>query len=1658
MPASVSLKAAGLNTSPNQLDAVEGSLTTASNVVIKRDNIVEARRGFGLFGDSFGDSTSRAKQLMVYKQRIIRHFETTLQYQDGVNNDGSAKFTDFSGSYSEALDGRRLRSIESNGNFYFTTSEGIKKISATSGGDFTTASGYITQAGGVKALDINTRLNVVLGDSTGFLPADSAVAYRTLWGIKDANKNLILGSPSQRSVVYNSLLSLMLLDFNNLLKSLDFINTPGSFIDDGDYISTLSLPTSASAIELYNNLVALAAKIDNNITYAENDGTESANPPFELDTVSITGTVATVTFTNPATGSVPSQYFNSGDNIYLSGTYTVGTSGSILGNQTITLVDDATWTITFNTTAVGTVTLSTDSVINSGTFRAITAPSQPFTPATHQQLEDLQTYLQSIINALQSLTTEVLTANTTGTGVPLTLSTASITAGVATINFSMGDPRDYLIAGNYIVLAGFTATTGTINGLQLIASVTATTLTFSTTATDPITVSGGATINKVILFTNDTASSFIDTLDITTTASVFVDITIPSTINSDHFYQIYRSAVVTAIGTDILSQDIFPNDELQLVYEAFPSAAELAAGEITVLDVTPDTFRGANLYTNPDSGEGILQANDIPPFALDINLFKNTVFYANTRTLQRLSLNLLGLSDLLAAVDGGTTPKILISDGISSNVYNFVLGVQQIVQITTIAAASISDNGPGDYFTIYNANDFKHYYVWYQLGTSTDPTVAGLTGIEVVISASDSADDVAQKTLNVLNTYITDFSAVSPSSATIDVTNVDEGFSSSPTTGTMSGGFAISITTSGRGELATQEIRTITCVADTADSLAGKYFLINDITTKSKYYVWYDVSGSGSDPAVSNAIGIQVDIITNDSANTVASKTNTALQNYPTVFTSTVNTDTLTITNYYYGYSTDSGAGTSGFSVVTTQQGALEVLLSQNLSPSIAVDATARSFVSVINKNKREIVFGYYLSGAQDVPGKMLLEGKALNPDSFYLLINDSGAGAGFGKDFSPDLNGEHEINDISTGSVITTTDNHNLINLDKVLIVGSDSTPNIDGYWEITVLSPTTFSIPTVITGAGTTGSMIVVPNSVASDDEALQNRIYYSKFSQPEAVPIVNFIDVGAADTAILRILPIRDSLFIFKEDGLYRISGEIAPFVLNLFDSSFILLAADSLGISNNIIYGWTSQGVSSLSESGATPSVSRPIDDVVLPLSSASFTSFPTATWGAGYDSDNSYIVFTVKETTDTIATIAYRYSNLTKSWTTFDKTNTCGIVNTTDDRLYLGAGDTNYIEQERKLFNRTDYADREIIKDLTSNNAFGTSFQFSDVTNVSIGDVFLQTQYVNIYSYNVLLEKLDIDPGLSAKNYLSILEAQAGDNMRSKIVALATKLDADPDVQTTTYASSIAQKTGNNVTTAIGSGTVIITQSSHGLVSGRVITTSDTVDALTGDFTVTVIDANHFSIPATLNVTSTLDYVTSNENFLDIQACYNKIISLLNADTGVSFSNYSLITHSTIYESIVMNVNTFTKTLTVNLLLDYIAGPISIFEAINSTIIYSPQVMGDPLGLKHIYESTVMYANKSFSSATVSFATDLMPEFIPVTFNGSGNGIFGNTSFGGGLFGGISNSAPFRTFIPRNCQRCRYLLVQHTHNVAREQYGIYGITITGNVGQSSRGYR
>lgn len=404
-------------------------------------------------------------------------------------------------------------------------------------------------------------------------------------------------------------------------------------------------------------------------------------------------------------------------------------------------------------------------------------------------------------------------------------------------------------------------------------------------------------------------------------------------------------------------------------------------------------------------------------------------------------------------------------------------------------------------------------------------------------------------------------------------------------------------------------------------------------------------------------------------------------------------------------------------------------------TPGDNIDATAENLIQIINTStSNTTLYAYYISGLEDLPGQILFEERAIGGDVFnaYSTAGDS---------FSPALPAKQLIssNSLASPTVITTLTAHGLTSGDTITISGSNSTPSIDGSRTVTVLSPTTFSVSVNVTVAGTSGTFIKSSLAVASDNEVKTNRVYISKPSQVESVPIYRYFDIGSANFEIQRVVALRDGIFFFKTDGIYRISGEtFESFVVTLVDNTVILKVPESAVPFNNQVYCFTTQGVCAVTDAGVKL-ISVPIENILLELSSEQYTNFTSASFGVAYESARLYIFCTVTETTDTYANQAYVYNSLTDSWTRWVMDRTCGVVNTAVNKLFMAHPDTGQVVVERKSYTNADYADEQYDVIINSVDS-ATQLTLDDASLVEAGMSTVRgdkTAYILEVSGNVL---------------------------------------------------------------------------------------------------------------------------------------------------------------------------------------------------------------------------------------------------------------------------------------------------------------------------------
>ncbi len=219
-------------------------------------------------------------------------------------------------------------------------------------------------------------------------------------------------------------------------------------------------------------------------------------------------------------------------------------------------------------------------------------------------------------------------------------------------NLLLGAPSDIVILTNSKVVSAawvratnvVTVTTTSPHGLstsmQIVTSNPAGGT--HTAATYTITVTSATTFTFAETAGDDASGN---TLDYTATRAARLEISIPSEIDTASdgwFVHINRT-------TQSGDQTVSPEADFRLLDEHVLTSAEISAGVLFYDDDFDDLLLGEELYTNPNSREGELQANDRPPLCDDITVFKNHVIYGKLTTRHMLNLQVIDTAVITAA-------------------------------------------------------------------------------------------------------------------------------------------------------------------------------------------------------------------------------------------------------------------------------------------------------------------------------------------------------------------------------------------------------------------------------------------------------------------------------------------------------------------------------------------------------------------------------------------------------------------------------------------------------------------------------------------------------------------------------------------------------------------------------------------------------------------------------------------------------------------------------------------------------------------------------------------------------------------------------------------------------------------------------------------------
>lgn len=791
---------------------------------------------------------------------------------------------------------------------------------------------------------------------------------------------------------------------------------------------------------------------------------------------------------------------------------------------------------------------------------------------------------------------------------------------------------------------------------------------------------------------------------------------------------------------------------------------------------------------------------------------------------------------------------------------------------------------------------------------------------------------------------------------------------------------------------------TITCPAGSSIP-DWEYIKIYSSNNERAYRVLFNRTDISPDfPTLTNSG--EIDIVVNINNTTTATQIATIITSALSIsgspaaqdFTVTSTGAIITVENKNNGVSQYNFPFTFTYNSITVGLGEdilnKKVLLSDNPNKEEAFKETMTSLVRVINANPEEIVRATYASNLYELQGKIVLESKTLEDLPFYVTSLDS---IGMITSFTPNLSDNYSNSAIVYDTISKTTTvtipasiEPDIKAGDRVAII--QSSPAVNGQYVVVSTQYTGSTFTYVVNGAilALTGffGKTVSAKSISKSPQ-IKNRIYYSKFYQPEAVPFLNFMDVGSSEFEISRIITLRESLFVLKKDGVFRIAGEggASPtFKSSIFDNTSIIVAPDTAVNLSNQCYFFSNQGIMRLNES-SIETISRPIQDKLLPFITTN-PNISTLSFSVPYETDRSFLIWTVANKTDTKASICYRYNIDTSTWTEWKITKYCGILNEHQDRLYFGGeyvaedGKIIYsVDIERKDFTRFDYADRDFTFNLTEIDLQGVELAPSSIYNFSVGDVILQEQYVTMYQFNSLLKKLDMDMGLDVHDfYNSSIKLENGKSLSTSMSLLVARLNLADSTETYTFSGTTdfatIQTEFNTIITKLNNS--IKTYFNNYLLSSGTL--------------------NYETIVISKNMSYNTVELKTEQPFIAGPMKIYKAIS-----TEIQYAPQH-------------------------------AGDPSSFKQFSA---------GEFMFERRSFSSATASYNSDIS--------DNYEEITLVAKSASnyGNSEWGNES----IWGGQGDQSQIRTYIPLKKQRCRFLGCKFNHAIAFENFQLYGISLS-----------
>lgn len=405
-------------------------------------------------------------------------------------------------------------------------------------------------------------------------------------------------------------------------------------------------------------------------------------------------------------------------------------------------------------------------------------------------------------------------------------------------------------------------------------------------------------------------------------------------------------------------------------------------------------------------------------------------------------------------------------------------------------------------------------------------------------------------------------------------------------------------------------------------------------------------------------------------------------------------------------------------------------------TPAQNVADTAQSLVRVINARRADgRLYAQYASSAIDLPGQIILETRTAGEGTVTI------EGVNGGGMWAPALSATQQL---TAGNATRNTANEVTIFTPIVASVGHGysvgqtvellpppsptdaanfppgpkvitAVPTIDSFRYQEVGAPPSSVVTNI---GGMTFKSTQEP--VTTDDEKSPGGWMASDAGNPDSVPFTVPEIAGDRYKRLYRFLPLGNSLFMLKEDGLFRLTGSgPETFSVDHVDNTVRFVAPDTAVAIGGRAYALTTQGLMSWTEATRPEPASVPVEDVFRDLVEGNRELVEKYAFAVNDDASRR-AYFALPDPTnpeETGASHVYVYHTLTDAWTRWDKRGATALIHPVDGKLYVapprdfdtGAALPPY--RERRSGSDADYVDEDgsaISTTITHTQNFGPS--------------------------------------------------------------------------------------------------------------------------------------------------------------------------------------------------------------------------------------------------------------------------------------------------------------------------------------------------------------